>query len=119
MTNYLIEPTFHLNIGTGQDIIVNKDSWNSLPPDIQAILQTAAIAYSSYFYRELRYNDLLYREKMIDYGIEVITLPESELMRIRPLAVEVWDELATKSPESAKRIQMYKDTCKLVGKPME
>ncbi len=38
---------------------------------------------------------------------------------IHKAALKVWDDIAKVSPEAAKLIEQYKETCKLVGKPME
>lgn len=117
VTDYIIKPGFHLNMGH-IDHFVNQDAWNSLPPDLQHILQVAAIAGGDHFGTEIHAKNLIAEQNMIDYGLEVITLPDEELEKIHQAAVRVWDDVAASTPEAARLIGIYEETCALVGKPM-
>lgn len=118
VTDYIIEPCFHLTMGQ-LDFIINEDTWNSLTPDLQTIVQVAARAAGENFGIMIKAKNMEYRLKMIDYGLEVITLPDDDMKVIHKAALKVWDDMAKVSPEAAKLIEQYKETCKLVGKPME
>jgi TRAP-type mannitol/chloroaromatic compound transport system substrate-binding protein len=117
VTKYIIKPCFHLNMGH-IDHFVNQDAWDSLPPDLQNIVQVAAIAGGDHFGNQIHAANLIAEQKMIDYGLEVITLPDEELAKIHEAAVKVWDDVAASTPEAARLLQIYEETCALVGKPM-
>jgi len=118
VTKYIIEPCFHLGIAK-MDYIMTLDTWNSLTPELQAIVQAAARITGERFGIKIKAKNKAYRQDMIDYGLEVITLPESALLIIHEAALKVWDDVAAISPEAAILVQQYRDVCRLVGKPME
>jgi len=119
VTSYIIiPPVYNVAGGAAADWIINMDLWNSLSSDLQAILEGAAgIAGIESWIVERRQN-LEYHQKMIDYGLEVLTIPESEMAVINKAKVKVWDELAAMDPVSEKIIKLIKETCAFVGKPM-
>jgi len=117
VTKYIIMPGFHLNMGH-IDHFVNQEAWDSLPADLQEIVRVAAIAGGDHFGNEIHAKNLVCQQQMIDYGMEVITLPDEELTKIHQAALNVWDDISTSTPEAAELIRIYDETCTLVGKPM-
>jgi TRAP-type C4-dicarboxylate transport system substrate-binding protein len=95
------------------------DLWNSLPSDLQTIIEGAAGSAGIESWIVERRQNLEYEQKMIDYGLEVITIPSSDLESITKATVKVWDELAAMDSVSAPIIKLLKETCAFVGKPME
>ena len=118
VTKYIIMPGFHLSMGH-IDHFVNQEAWDSLPPDMQEILRVAAIAGGDHFGNEIHAKNLVCQQQMVDYGLEVITLPDDELAKIHQAALNVWDDISTSTPEAAELISIYEETCSLVGKPMK
>ena len=120
VTSYIIVPPIYNVAGAAAaDWIINMDLWNSLPSDLQAIMEGAAGAAGIESWIVERRQNLEYHQKMVDYGLEVIVLPDSEMEIITKATVKVWDEVATMDPVSEKIIKLLKETCAFVGKPME
>ena len=95
------------------------DLWNSLPSDLQAILEGAAGTAGIESWIVERRQNIEYHQKMVDYGLEVCIIPDSEMEIINKATVKVWDEVAAMDPVSGKIIKLLKETCAFVGKPME
>ena len=85
--------------GGGSWVMMNKDTWNSLPPDIQEIIDDLNYA-ASYHAAELmaRANQDFYLGLKNKYGVEFYHLDPAELER--------WeDELAHCAPEYAEELE--------------
>jgi hypothetical protein len=61
--------------------------------------------------------DLTYRQKMIDYGLEVCTISTDDQQEIRDLAQEIWDDLAAMDDMSKIRVSSERQASKLLGIP--
>jgi TRAP-type C4-dicarboxylate transport system substrate-binding protein len=118
VTKYIIEP-FTQTSGSIIHYTMNMDTWNQLTPDLQSILTVSAEASGYQYWTDIRGDDYIYRQKMLDYGLELCTIPESEMIKIRALILGVWDELAARDPCGAHFIELNKEVAALVGKPME
>lgn len=114
VTKYIIEPTPHVQAGWGE-IIVNPKAWKSLPPDLQAVLELTVQAGSAWMFTKQKEADIKVRQKFIDTGIEVLTLPPDEWAKIGKAAFELWDEWAAKHPNN-KWVQQEVETSKYVAR---
>jgi TRAP-type C4-dicarboxylate transport system substrate-binding protein len=108
VAKYQVRPTF------GEDInmlLVNVNSWNRLPKDIQTLVTTAAI--------EIEEEGRAAYMKMLDaeerelkkLGVEIVTLPPKEAEKyLNTFYTRSWDELCAKpDPENAPRIKAALD----------
>jgi len=116
VTSYIIEPMLYTR-GFTMDHFVNMDAWDSLTPDLQEMLIVACRAGGLNAHTEERGADLEYQLKMIDYGLELITLPPEDVAEAFALAQEIWDELAAADPMSAIRVKCERETARLLGVP--
>jgi len=116
VTSYIIEPMLYTR-GFTMDHFVNMDAWDSLTPDLQEMLFVACRAGGLNAHTEERGADLEYQLKMIDYGLELITLPQEDVTEAFALAQEIWDELAAADPMSAIRVESERETARLLGVP--
>ena len=95
--NYRIDPgVFSSDVG----IIFNQEKWNSMPDDVQLILDEAVIDYEkdSYSYFEELTKSL--DQRMRESGIEIITLTDDAELKYRKLANDViWQRLEKRAPE--------------------
>lgn len=102
-TKYVIDPGFYQVDTLG---LINLDKWNSLPDDVKEILTKAAKEVEREMvghYEELFKQD---REKLKEYGIEVIELSEEEAKIYVDMAYEaVMNEVLRTSPEYGERIK--------------
>jgi len=92
------------------NVFMNLDTWNSLPGDLQAILVQATRHLSLSQYDHYTLGDyealrLMYEEQ----GAVKVTLPEEDVAKMAAAGMELWDELAEKSPRTAKTVQIVKD----------
>lgn len=118
VTKYIIEPPFQVPAGI-IDIIANKKTWDSLPPDLKAILEEAATTSGLHYWAEGTRQGFEARKKMIDYGLKVITLPPEEMAKIYNAARDLWKEFSKETPESAEMVRIYMETCKQLGYAMD
>ena len=108
VAKFQIRPTF------GEDInmlLVNVNSWNRLPKDIQSLLTTAAIEIEEE--GRAAYMKMLVDEEreLKKKGVEIVTLPPKEAEKyLNTFYTRGWDELCAKTdPENAARIKAVLD----------
>lgn len=95
--------------GPALEIIVNKDAYNSLPPDLQKIIEIAARAANQDMLDEYtaRSNSAL-NELVEKHGVDIRPLPDDVLATLKKLSFEVYDETAKDDPVFAKVYAAYK-----------
>lgn len=124
VTDYVIEPALHVGGNSDKDLIANPEAWDSLPDDLKAIVVEArdiAMENSATVYGAA--NEAA-RQSWIDSGVEIVTLPDAEIEKMRVIAAE-WlmefkdsSELATRYVEEYARVlheMGYDEQAKLVG----
>ena len=106
VTKYEIHPTT-ITIG---DIYVNMDAWKALPDDLKVTLELAADKFGVDFCTKSVFMIPSARRKLVDkYGFELITLPESELVKAREYSMAVLDDYAKKSPRAERIVKALKE----------
>lgn len=106
---------------TGGQLVINPKVWNSLPPDLQAIVSLTfwkwAGWHERYFHPYLRSSFESAKELLEkDWGVTFITLPEADQAKMWEAALEIWDEVAAKDPLCAKGVDIIKDYYRKVGR---
>ncbi len=99
---YYYYPGWH-EPGTALEAIVSKKAWDSLPKDLQAIIQAAAYKSNIWMLSEFetKNNDAL--QVLINkHHVQLRQFPEPVLKNLKKLSVEVLNELAAKDPMSKK-----------------
>jgi TRAP-type mannitol/chloroaromatic compound transport system substrate-binding protein len=100
---YWVHP--HQNEHIIGHILVNMDSWNALPADLQDDLADAAADYWDECVET-------YEEEVANAydaaGVEVVWLDEAAQTEWRAEALELWDELATRDAACAEAIALLK-----------
>lgn len=89
--------------------LVNKEAWETLPPDLQDLIELAERRYA----RESVewYNACFQRviDNADEWGYEVIWMSEADVEEMRQLTYDkVWPDMAKLSPLSAKAIELMK-----------
>lgn len=115
VTTYVVEPCLHQSAINDKSLIANPKSWNSLPEDLQAIVLACM--------KEARYNSAvaydvgssLSRMRWIDSGVEVITLPEEEVVKAEQVAVDIINEYKAKGGYCEQYIDVYKQVLMDLG----
>jgi TRAP-type mannitol/chloroaromatic compound transport system substrate-binding protein len=108
LNKYHLRPA--LNIAATDIWLVNQKALNTLPEDIQKILLTTL---DEHFF--LRTNQYIYLEDKTlakiqkERGVELITLPQEDYVKMQKAAVKIWDDVAEKDPQCAKAVQMLRE----------
>ncbi|MBH97844.1 MAG: ABC transporter substrate-binding protein [Rhodospirillaceae bacterium] len=100
--------------GPAIECIVNKEAWDSLPADLQAIIrvacQAAVVDMTSEF---MARNAYALQELIDDGGVELREYPQSLLIELKRLTFEVVEELAENDPQVAKVWDSYREFMEL------
>jgi TRAP-type mannitol/chloroaromatic compound transport system substrate-binding protein len=115
---YTVGPGIHAPM-SAFELLVNKKSWEKLPPDLQAIVRTAAEATSLRMLCYMDHEDLLAMGKLKAYGTKFYRLPEAVQKQVVKKANELYDRKAKEDPffaqvlkhqrEFLKKYRSYKD----------
>jgi TRAP-type mannitol/chloroaromatic compound transport system substrate-binding protein len=98
VAKYYYYPGWH-EPGPTLELIVNKQALESLPQDLQAIVETAARAVNQDMLDEYTArNNAALVELVNKHGVQVKRLPDDVLAEFKRLSGEVIDELAAKDP---------------------
>ena len=109
-TNY---PGFHsMPLGS---FTVNMKEWNKLPDDIKQILKTACREWCWDSIERIAIDDIRALKEMKEKGITTLAWSDEDLMKVRAVAMEVWDEFAKKSPMTKKVVDSQKDWLRELG----
>jgi TRAP-type mannitol/chloroaromatic compound transport system substrate-binding protein len=94
--------------GPGLETIIHKDAWDSLPPDLQAIVDVACQAVTTDMAAEYTNGNAMSLAQLEqDPNIEIRRFPDEVLVLLRSIAREVADELMASDPASAKVGKAY------------
>ena len=76
-------------------IVVNKEKWEKLPPELQEALVKAGEVAEIREYEIHRRADIDYKKIIADYGVEIYypTQEERELFREKSNTPAIWEEL--------------------------
>lgn len=95
-------------------LVINPDVWNSLPEDLQKVIQSAANEMRSGYYdwiteQDKATIDTLFKNTTTEFS-------EEDLRTMTEAAVKVWDEEAKKSPNNAKAVEIIMENAKDSGR---
>lgn len=111
--NFLWPPLMPVNHLT---VLVNKKTWDSLPPDLQVALEQAMIkAGMDMTYHQNWTGEQWGLSKMAQKGVKLNVLKGADLAKAEEVAYSLWDEEAKKSPEAAELVGMIKSYMKEMG----
>jgi TRAP-type C4-dicarboxylate transport system substrate-binding protein len=115
ISKYHLRPA--LNVAATDYWVINKKEFEKLPKDIQEIL---ARTLEEEFW--LRTNQYIYQENVAlskiqkEMGVELIVLPPADFAKMQVAAMKTWNEVAERSPECAKAVEMLKDFNRKMGR---
>lgn len=109
VAKYYYYPGWH-EPGTALELIINKDAWESLPKDLQAIIATASQAANTDMLAEFTArNQRALNSLLNDHNVQLRQLPVEVLQHLRKLSLEVLQEIADRDPRSQKVYQSFQD----------
>jgi len=105
--NYLILPPFADHAIS--NMLVNMDAWNALPEDLKQIFYEAYQEYAveTYYGYDEYWAAIVQQASALGY--EVLTLPDSDVEKMKLIAAEQWEDYAAKDDYSARAIRLAKD----------
>jgi len=92
------------------NLLVNTKRWNALPDDLKNVVELSALSYI----RDVS-SAFIAQERLIEAKIEkdrLMILPQSEVIKMRKIALSVWEKIAQKSAISEKAVKIVKDYLK-------
>ena len=96
--------------GPTLEFTINLDAWNSLPPDLQAIVEVAAMAVNQDMLDEYTVQNANALPALAQTeGIEILEFPDDVMSALYKVSTEVLDELAAEGPFAARVYQSYKE----------
>jgi TRAP-type mannitol/chloroaromatic compound transport system substrate-binding protein len=112
---YYYYPGWH-EPGTVLEFIFNKTAYESLPKDLQHIIDAACAENYVWALAEFDANNGAALQTLInEHTVQVIKFPDEVLDALRPLALEVVEEEAAKSALATKVNESFKKFQKVVG----
>ena len=107
IADYYYYPGWH-EPGAVLEAIVNLDAWNSLPPDLQAILEGAAAAANSSMTNEFSARNASALNTLInEHGVDVRPFPEDVINRLREISEEVIMETRNENDLSRRIVDSF------------
>ena len=84
--------------GSGLECMINQSAWNSLPPDLQAIVRVACQAAVVDSLSEFTYHNGLALKTLVDeHGVELRRFPDEVLEQLSVISAEYLREMAGES----------------------
>ncbi len=107
IAKYYYSPGWH-ETGTILEMFINKDSFEKLPKDLQAIVRTAAAYINSWMLSEFETKNSIYLKKLInEKNVDIRKFPEVVLQPLRKYTTEILEELTSKDAFSKKVYASY------------
>ena len=112
---YYYYPGFH-EPGTYLEYFFNKKTYESLPKDLQHIIDAACMESEAWVLTQFDANNGAALQTLINkHKVQLIKYPDDVLNALRPMAEEVLEEEAAKSPIAKKVNESFKKFQKVVG----
>jgi TRAP-type C4-dicarboxylate transport system substrate-binding protein len=96
------------------NLVVNKKLWDSMPEDLQAIIQKAADEFRWSYYRWITKQDKATIDKLFKNTSTAFS--QEDMKNMTEAALTVWDEEAKKSPANQEAVDIIKKAAKEAGR---
>jgi len=105
--DYLILPPFADHAIS--NMLVNKDAWNALPDDLKQVFYEAYEEYAveTYFGYDEYWTAIVQQAGPLGY--EVLTMPDSEVDKMKLIAAQQWEDYSVKDDYCARAVRIAKD----------
>lgn len=95
VAKYYYVPAFH-EPGPGLEILVNRQEWEKLTPDLQAMVETAASATANETLADFVYHNIESFMPLLGEGVELRAFPEEVVRAMGEQSFAVFEEIAAK-----------------------
>ncbi len=107
IAKYYYTPGWH-ETGTALEFFINKQKYDQLPSDLQAILQAASQRLNIWMLSEFETKNSIYLQKLItEEKVEIRRYPEEVLRQLRDYTEEIITEITDRDPFSKKVYESY------------
>jgi TRAP-type mannitol/chloroaromatic compound transport system substrate-binding protein len=104
---YYYYPGWH-EPGPSLETIINADAWASLPPDLQAIVETTCQAITTDMTADYMYNNAIALQQLMENPeIEVRRFPDDVLELLESITRDIVDEMIAADPLTARIAASY------------
>ncbi|MEM1319517.1 MAG: TRAP transporter substrate-binding protein [Bacteroidota bacterium] len=108
IAKYYYSPGWHES-GTALEFFINLDKYNALPPDLQAIVQTAAMRVNLWVLSEFEAQNSHYLAKLVnEEGVEVRKFSTELLAELRGYTDDILNEMAAADPFTKRVYDSFK-----------
>ncbi|MDC0254127.1 TRAP transporter substrate-binding protein DctP [Bacteriovoracales bacterium] len=105
---YYYYPGWH-EPGTTLELMINTKAWASLPPDLQAIIESATYRANMWMISEFEAKNNANLQTLInDHNVQLRKFPDSVLDGLKKISIEVLEEMASKDSTSKKVYESFK-----------
>jgi len=107
IAKYYYTPGWH-ETGTALEFFFNKEKFDMLPADIQAIMESAALRLNGWMLAEFETQNAVYLKKLLEEEkVEIRRYPEEVLSQLRIYTDEIIEEITQKDAFSKKVYASY------------
>ena len=108
VNKYHLHPA--LNVASTDIVLINQKALGSLPADLQDIVKKTL---DEHFWARTAEYEILEEQTLAkvqkEKGVELIQLPEEDIKKMQAAAMNVWEDVAKRTPENAKAVQLLKE----------
>lgn len=90
------------------DVAINLDTWEALPDDLKAIVETAVRDFNLDMIQTMAAGDLKARQQARDDGATLIDWSSEERQKLRQVAAEVWSEYGSRNELAGKIYESHR-----------
>jgi TRAP-type mannitol/chloroaromatic compound transport system substrate-binding protein len=113
VTKYWLTPGWH-QTSSVYGSMINQEAWESLPEDLQNVIEKASKITQTQNSAEYAYKDAEAAQRMVnEYGIETTALSEDEIERLRDMTNAIVEKLAGENPDFDKVLNSQLDFLKM------
>ncbi|MBI5969271.1 MAG: TRAP transporter substrate-binding protein DctP [Deltaproteobacteria bacterium] len=116
ISKYWVIPAGWHQVGTVGNVIINMDAWKKLPPDLQAIVENAAMANMTWSYAKGNWDSIGAVERFKAAGIQVTELDREAQEKLEELCVQFMEMESARNPDYAKIAKSMVDFLKGMDK---
>ncbi len=115
VTKFVMDPAHHGGINEDKALIVNAAKWAELPDDLKHIV-LAARDHMRYLSAITNFSEARKtKNEWLAKGVDIITLSDEDVVKVREIAANVLKEWAKKSPECQEYLDLYAEVLNELG----
>ena len=96
--------------GAMLELMINKEKWDALPEDLQAIVKSAAEAENQHIYDEFTARNAEALKQLVnEHGVELRRLPDEVLQALEKTSQEAVEDLVAGNDQARRIYESYRD----------